>query len=128
MTVLKTTLRATAFGLAMIAAAAAPTKKAHASDGAAVVAGIAGGLILGTIIGSAAQANNGYHSNSYAAVPTYDAPRYYAPPVALSFGYHSGRHFGHRRHYGGHGYFGHRGHRFNRGHRFHRGFRGQVVR
>ena len=128
-------LRAAAFGLAIIAAAAVPTKKAHA-DGGAVVAGIAGGLILGSILGSAANANNGYYYNNgyatqpyYAPAPTYyaPAPRYYAPPVTLSFGYHSGRHYGHRRHYRGGRHYGSRRHyrRHHRGHRgYHRGHRG----
>lgn len=126
---IRNTLRAVALGIAMVAVAAVPTKKAHA-DGGAVVAGIAGGLILGTVIGSAAQANNGYYNGGYAPsyyapaptyyapAPTYYAPRYYSPPVTFSFGYNSGhRYYGKRNHYRGH-----------RGYRSHKGYRGHRAR
>lgn len=143
MTSIRNMLRVATLGLAIVAAAAVPTKKAHA-DGGAVVAGIAGGLILGSIIGSTAQANSGYYAPApvysqpyyapapryYAPAPRYYAPRYYAPPVSLSFGYSSGHRYhgrnhyrGHSRHYRGKGrhYRDHRSHRRGqyRGHRRH---------
>ncbi len=124
MKLLGTAVRAMAIALALVGGsmAAKPAK----ADGGAVVAGIAGGLILGTIIGSTANANNRYYSSA----PTYYAPRYYAPaPIyrpyygpSVSFsigtGYYGGhRYRSHRRHYG-HGYRKFRGHR--RGFRRHR--------
>ncbi len=113
---LKNMLRVAALGVAIIAAAAVPTKKAHA-EGGAVVAGIAGGLILGSILGSAARAKSGFHDSGFVGHHNY------SPPVALSFGFNSGHHFGHRRSFRGHhrGNLGFRGHGFKRHHGFKRG-------
>ena len=76
------------------------------ADAGAVVAGIAGGLILGTVLGSAANANAGY----YAPAPSYYAPpppryyyprAYYGPNVSFSFGAYSGpRYHRHGRRHG----------------------------
>jgi len=156
MTSIKNILRAAVFGVAIVAAAAVPAKKAEAADRGDVIAGVAGGLLVGTLFAAAANANNTYYAPQqhvaptyappvqqqyyapaqtysapaptyyapapaqtyYAPAPTYyaPAPTYYAPaPVTFSFGYNSGRHYGHRRHYRGHKHRYHRRHR--RGHR-----------
>ena len=115
-------VRAMAIALALVGGSIA-TKPAKA-DGGAVVAGIAGGLILGTIIGSTANANNYYSSapRYYAPAPIYRP--YYGPTVSFNIGsgYYGGhRYYGHKRHYRkyrGHGYRKYRGHR--RGYRHHR--------
>jgi len=78
MTSFKNMLRAAALGVAMIATAAAVPNQASAADRSDVIAGVAGGLLLGTLFAAAANASN----NSYAApVQTYQAPRqtYIAP-------------------------------------------------
>lgn len=154
MTSFKNILRAAAFGVAMVAAAAVPTQKAQAADRGDVIAGVAGGLLVGTLFAAAANASNNHYAPQtyaapaqpqyyapaqtysapaqtyyapapaqtyYAPAPTYyaPAPRYYAPsPVTLSFGFSSGRHYGHRRHYRGHKHRYHRRH--HRAHRHHR--------
>lgn len=134
MTFFKNIVRAGAIALAILGGSL--SAKPAQADGGAVVAGIAGGLILGTIIGSTANASN-YSNSYYSAAPTYyaPAPRYYAPApvyrpfygpsVNFSFGksFHGGkRHYG-KRHFGGHRgrhFQGHRGHRgFHRGGRRH---------
>lgn len=143
MTSFKNMLRAAALGVAMIATAAAVPNQASAADRSDVIAGVAGGLLLGTLFAAAANANN----NSYAApVQTYQAPRqtyiapaqtyavpvqaeayyapaptYYAPPVSFSFGFNRGhrfghRHFSHRRHFRRHFGYGHR--HLHRGYRY----------
>lgn len=159
---IKNILRAATFGFAIVAAAAVPTKNAQAADRGDVIAGIAGGLLVGTLFAAAANASNNNYAPQqtytapaqtyapaqqyyapaqtysapaqtyyapapvqqtyYAPAPTYyaPAPRYYAPaPVTLSFGFSSGRHYGHRRHYRGHKHRHYRGHK-HRHHRRHR--------
>lgn len=80
MTSFKNMVRAAAFGLATIAAATAPTKQAAAADRGDVVAGVAGGLLVGTLFAALANSSN----NAYAApapAQTYVAPQptYHAP-------------------------------------------------
>ncbi len=128
MTLFGKAIRAVAIVLALGAGSmhAKPAK----ADGGAVVAGIAGGLILGTIIGSTAKANNGY----YAPAPTYYAPpvpRYYAPaPVYRPYygpriNLSIGSYYGPKRYKGYRGYRGYKGYR---GHRGHRGYRKNFRR
>lgn len=115
---IKNLIRASALGLALIGATFMPTKQAHA-DGGAVVAGIAGGLLLGTIIGSTAHAGHGgyYADPYYAPAPVYSAPSYYYPPaVTYGFSYSSGRHYGGHRHYRGHRHARRHWRRHHRGH------------
>lgn len=97
------------------------------ADGGAIIAGVAGALILGTIIGSStAHANNGYYAAP--VQPHYQAPRrhYYAPapvyapaPIYVprpSVNFTFGSYYSPKRHgYRGHGYRGHRAHRGHRG-------------
>ena len=138
MTFFGKTMRAIAVILA-VGAGTMNAKPAQA-DGGAVVAGIAGGLILGTIIGSTANANHHtyaapvqtYHAPAptyYAPAPTYYAPAstYYAPApiivprpyygstLSFSFGksYRAPKRYRKRAH-------GYRHYRGNRGHRAHR--------
>lgn len=95
------------------------------ADGGAIIAGVAGGLILGTIIGSSSHANTYYAPGytyrakprrHYYPAPTYHAPRYRSGAnVTFSFG--SG--YGNHGYYGGHRAYRHRGH----GYRHHRGHR-----
>ncbi len=123
------TLKAAVLGIAVIAAAAVPVQKAHADNrGGAVIAGIAGGLILGSIIASTAKSHKGHHSGGVVKKHHYNTPS-----VSHSFGfksghrphYYNGYHHGHRRHFGKRFFrkhHGHFGHRFHRGHR--RGYYG----
>ena len=131
MTIFGKAVRAAAIVLAL-AAGSMHTKPAKA-DGGAVVAGIAGGLILGTIIGSTANAYPNYNRGYYAPAPTYYAPRvrtYYAPApvyyprscygsgINIGIGFSSGRKYygGKRYHRGGYGYRGHKRRHHHRRH------------
>ncbi len=71
MTSVSKKLRTAALGVAIVAAAAAPMKQAHAADRSDVVAGVVGGVLLGSFI--AAVANAGNRSN-VAPVQSYAAP------------------------------------------------------
>ncbi len=72
---MKTLTVLAAVGTIAIAAVAAPAPAEARNNGAAVAAGVVGGLALGAIVGS--QANRGY----YASEP---APYYYGTPYARS--------------------------------------------
>ena len=85
MTSFKNMMRVAAFGVAIVAAAAAPTKQAQAADRSDVVAGVVGGVLLGSFIAAIASAND---KPRVAAAPIYDTPPqpyvapqqpYYAP-------------------------------------------------
>ena len=120
--------------VALVLAGASFTAKPAQADGGAVVAGIAGGLILGTLIGATANAtpyysggyynhNRGSYYNGGHYTQPYYAPvrRYYAPPtVSYSYNYvNTGRYYRpHKRHYG------HRSYRKHRPYRGYRGYRG----
>jgi len=103
MTSVSKKLRTAALGVAIVAAAAAPMKQAHAADRSDVVAGVVGGVLLGSFIAPV--------ETYYEPAPTYYAPvpQYYSPPVTFSFGIRSGNHFGQRRNF----------RRYRHHHRFH---------
>ena len=133
-------LRAAAIVLA-VSAGSMNAKPAQA-DGGAVIAGVGAALILGTIIGSTANANTAYHAPArtyhapaqtyYAPAPRYVAPRYVAPvpiyapaPVYVQRPYYGSSiniSLGSKRHYRG-------GKRYrNRGYRAYPAFRGHHRR
>ena len=74
------TLKAIMFGIAIVAAGALPTKNAQASSSAGyVAAGVAGGLVLGTLIGSSRGGyyggGGGYYQPYYCLLYTSPSPR-----------------------------------------------------
>lgn len=122
-----------AFAVILAIGAGSMTAKPAKADGGAVIAGIAGGLILGTIIGSTANAKSyghhqvkpyGYHNTQsyyvppqrsyYAPAPVYQPRSYYSPNVTFSFGsgyYNAPKRYRSHRGHGYRHYRGHRGHR-----------------
>lgn len=129
----KNIVRAGAIALAIVGGSI--SAKPAQADGGAVVAGIAGGLILGTIIGSTANAGT-----YYAPAPRYYAPAvpvyrpYYGPSVSFSFGksYYGGKRYRHRGYGGGKRYYGNRyhGRKYRGGHKrhgFHRGHHSSLF-
>ena len=78
MTSFKNMMRVAALSVAVFAAAAAPTKQANAADRGDVVAGVVGGVLLGGLLATVANANS---ASNIGPVQTYEAPvqTYVAP-------------------------------------------------